>query len=377
MRSFLPVLCLFALLAAGPAAGSGPVENPHPTVEEENFCAGCHTCDRPTPEDPCLVDCPRHGSRFLGDHDADEGPEVVLIDQLANLYEPVVFAHRLHADMSNMTGGCENCHHYSEPGGVIPPCRECHEVNRSAVDLNQPALKGAYHRQCMNCHRDWSHENACAFCHEEADGDPAAAHHDPTDIVGVPHPLIEATPSYFYDTSYEEAPMVTFHHEDHVEMFGLACVDCHRGDSCARCHDSERKETTVAKLDHTASCFSCHGERDCGFCHNHEAKPPFNHGTSVGWALDPYHGEVACTTCHGQPQSFRTPSGHCSDCHIHWEAGSFDHAVTGLVLSEDHVDLDCGDCHRGMNMEVPPACDDCHDEAMLPDYLPGKRVSMR
>lgn len=388
MRKVTFVLFLIILLAL--AAGYGLAldqltEENHPHAhgdldhrEDRDYCAGCHACENPTRENPCLLGCPRHEGKFLRENVVDVGPDIILIDQLANLYEPVIFAHRLHADMSEMTGGCENCHHYSEPGGVVPPCRECHEVVHTAdtVDLNTPALKGAYHRQCMNCHVDWAGDNDCAFCHAEANGDPEAVPHDPTDIVGVPHPLIEAVPTYNYETTYADGPVVTFHHEDHVDMFGLDCVACHRGDSCAKCHDGNEKKERV-KLDHVNSCCSCHGERDCGFCHSQEPKPKFDHAVSVGWKLDPYHGGVDCKTCHGDPKEFRYPSGRCSDCHIHWEAGSFDHAVTGLVLSEDHLDLDCDSCHLDMDMEANPSCEDCHEEERFPDYRPGTLVSAR
>jgi hypothetical protein len=380
------ILLLGLIVAAGVGLASDQlVEENHPHEDsgaaphqDRDYCAGCHACEEPTREDPCLVSCPRHAGKFVGKHHADEGPEVVLIDQLANLYEPVVFAHRLHADMSEMTGGCENCHHYSEESGIIPACRECHEVKYTAntTDLNMPALKGAYHRQCMNCHVDWSNDTACAFCHAEANGDPSAVQHDPTDIVGVPHPMIEATPSYNYETTYADGPVVTFHHADHVDMFGLDCVACHRGDSCAKCHDSTGQKEPV-KLDHVNSCYTCHGERDCSFCHSQEPKPQFDHAVSVGWKLDPYHSEVQCQTCHGDPKTYRTPSGHCADSHIHWEVGSFDHAATGLALSEDHVDLDCDSCHMDMTMEAKPSCEDCHDDQMYPEYLPGIRTGAK
>jgi hypothetical protein len=296
---------------------------------------------------------------------------VVIIDQLAHYYEPIVFAHRLHAEMSDMTGGCENCHHYSDQAGVIPPCRECHDETRNPVNLRLPGLKGAYHRQCINCHLDWSHENACGFCHEQVQEGVAAAEPDTTDIVGIPHPMIEAPPSYTYNTSYPEGPLVTFHHSDHVDKFGQKCVDCHRGDSCGRCHDT--RQTEQATLDHVKTCCACHGERDCGFCHSDQTLPTFQHAQSTGWDLEPYHGKLSCDICHRSPKSFRTPSVRCTSCHIHWETGSFDHGVTGLVLSEDHVDLDCSDCHLEMNFNVQPSCEDCHDEPMLPKQLPGVR----
>ena len=337
-------------------------------------CTTCHECAQPTHADPCLVTCPRHGGHFFGQHQEDEGPEIVIIDQLADLYRPVVFAHRLHAGMSAMSGGCENCHHYSETSGAIPACRECHDETKGPVSLRKPALKGAYHRQCMNCHLDWSHENACGFCHEQASSDIAQAPADTTDIVGIPHPLIEAVPSYTYETTYDEGSIVSFHHEDHVDQFGQKCVDCHQGDSCSRCHHGAGETPQRIRLDHLKTCGACHGDRDCGFCHSDQAKPRFQHTRTAGWALEPYHTAIDCQTCHGEPRSFRTPSDRCTACHIHWEVGSFDHAVTGLVLNEDHADLDCIDCHWERDFSRPPSCGDCHDEPLMPDFWPGEKT---
>ena len=399
MRSLRAILIILACLAAV-AAVAAPAQLMDPshrnaTTEKPagkaatsaTDCAACHSCVTPTHENPCLKSCRRHGAQFQGRHTTDEGPEVVIIDQLANLYGPVVFAHQLHARMSAMTGGCTNCHHYSPPTGKVPPCRECHEPTRDTIDLRQPALKGAYHRQCINCHLDWSHANACEFCHVQAAGTKAtpgtaapgkatAGAHDPTDIVGTRHPLITATPTYTYKTSEPTGPVVTFHHEDHVQKFGLQCVDCHRGDSCRSCHDmGGAKEKRP--LDHVTTCGACHAERNCAFCHAAGAKPAFDHKVSTGWTLEPFHRKVACQTCHGEPQDFRKPARTCTSCHIHWAVGSFDHAVTGLKLSEDHRELDCDSCHLDMKFSVTPDCANCHDEPMLPAKLPGTRVKRR
>ena len=339
-------------------------------------CNVCHMCDEPTEAEPCLADCPRHGGHFYGDHDADEGPDVVVIDQLAENYRPVVFAHKLHAGMADMNGGCTNCHHYSETTGVIPSCRECHDPDQTKVDIHMPSLKGAYHRQCINCHMEWNHDNACEYCHLPAAGGELAALPDTTGIIGVPHPKIEATETYTYTTPYDKGPMVSFHHADHVDLFGLACVDCHQGNSCAKCHDIEAAQAQAPStpLDHTSECCSCHAERDCGFCHDNQPRARFEHKLSTGFDLAPYHERHECATCHGDPKSFRTPSGHCDDCHIHWENGSFNHRVTGLELSEEHEDADCSDCHTDRNFEDAPTCVDCHDEELYPDMLPGDEV---
>lgn len=354
------------------------VEKSHPrdsahgkAPKDYDTCGSCHLCEHPTRQDPCLDRCPRYEGHFNSEYVVDDGPEIVIIDQLAELYRPVIFAHKLHAEMSNMTGGCENCHHYSEETGTIPACNECHDPNQALATLGQPSLKGAYHRQCINCHLDWSGENACGFCHEQVEGSMAGATLDTTDIIGIPHPLIEATPTYVYETSSEEGPLVTFHHNDHVEMFGQQCVDCHRGDSCGRCHDALAKEPT--RLDHVTTCCACHGEKDCTFCHSDVTQPNFDHGISTGLPLEPYHTGVACATCHGDPESFKHPETTCVECHIHWEVGSFDHSVTRLTLDEDHIEEDCDSCHLDMDFTVAPSCDDCHDETMFPERIPGKR----
>ncbi len=368
-KAFL--LLLVPLLVAGfaaMAADKDQVVDPHHPRElgseipmAPRFeCTDCHDCPHPTEEDPCMAPCPRHANNFTSNQQADDGPDVVIIDQLAEHYEPVIFAHGLHARMSEMTGGCVNCHHYSEQTGEIPACRQCHDQDRNQVDLRQPALKGAYHRQCMNCHMDWSHENACGFCHKSHDENTPVATPDTTDIVGILHPLIEATDSYFYETGAKEGDIVSFHHEDHVKMFGLECVDCHRGDSCGRCHDQQRK--TAKRLDHLVTCCQCHQEKGCDFCHSAERMPTFDHEVTADFPLQPFHAKVQCATCHGRPQDFRHPDPQCTVCHIHWEEGDFDHSVTGVVFNGDHEDLDCADCHWDMDFSVKPSCDNCHDD---------------
>ena len=42
-----------------------------------------------------------------------------------------------------------------EGGGSV------YDIGVENADLRMPNLKGAYHRQCLNCHRDWAHENEC------------------------------------------------------------------------------------------------------------------------------------------------------------------------------------------------------------------------
>jgi len=96
-------------------------------------------------------------------------PEIITLDILSKRYGPVEFSHGYHADMA---GDCASCHHHS-PEGTTPACGECHEP--ITVYHYDPAregpnlgLKGAYHGQCMGCHKEWgTGPVGCTDCHEK------------------------------------------------------------------------------------------------------------------------------------------------------------------------------------------------------------------
>ena len=354
-------------------------------------CSRCHSCEKPTRMDPCLFVCQRNAPSSIH-RSAEEGPEVITIDELSSRYAPVEFTHRLHAAMSEFSGGCALCHHH-EIGGEISACGNCHPSVVQGADLGQPSLKGAYHRQCLGCHREWSHSTACSVCHVLRDGSGGAetttdvAHEtepviDTTDIVGIDHPPIEEPGRVLYETAADAGTYVTFYHDDHVERFDLACVSCHQQESCSRCHDAAVGKERPAPLpadaaeerdfeDAHASCINCHEESDCESCHQAGPRAPFDHALSWGWPLDPYHENRACRDCHGAFERFRKPDRSCDGCHAGWQAGTFDHAVTGLTLDETHLDMDCEMCHLDRDFSVDPGCEDCHDDRGYPDDRPG------
>ena len=352
-----------------------PQDHTKVNPQMNDYCRSCHTCEKPTQFNPCLMRCDRHGAQFTGTHTFQEGPEIVIIDQLSKLYKPVIFAHELHASMSDMSGGCTLCHHYSEKTGEIPGCAKCHDNKSDIHKLEEPSLKGAYHRQCLGCHKEWSHENACQFCHAEiGTSSETIISSDMTDIVGTLHPRIEAESAYVYKTTHKGGDIVTFHHTDHVDLFGLQCTDCHKGDNCSRCHDIknyEQPKDLLDCIDHVSTCCKCHVEKNCNFCHSDKIKAPFNHDISTGFVLNHYHENIECNNCHSSVSNFVTPSTNCTDCHIHWEVGSFNHSVTGLTLNEYHEEEDCENCHIDGDFRINPTCDNCHDDITYPEYSPG------
>ena len=324
-------------------------------------CVDCHLCESPTTKEPCLKSCLRTEKK-LKKNGKNHGPELRILDQLEDMYKPVSFNHKLHAEMVGMGNGCPTCHHYS-PVDKIPPCRECHEKVPSNQNLQKPGLKGAYHRQCMGCHREWSHDTKCAVCHELCDDlQLNLSHQDSTDIIGISHPVITIPAKKLYRTHYDKGEKVTFYHNEHIDRFDLKCVDCHKRENCGYCHYLE-KTIHIKKSEEEvhAICNDCHLNDKCNKCHDTQEKPPFNHN-STGWKLSKYHQYLECRNCHPTGKRITSMNGNCNSCHAGWSQDNFRHDVTGLHLDEIHQSFDCEDCHIDYKYHNKPLCDNCHDD---------------
>lgn len=376
MRYLVKTLLVVSIVCCWPVVGFGQTAHSD-LMQFDTHCLECHTCDTPSTVNPCLLPCPRFAAvETTTVHTLPESPDTVVLDLLTDLYQAVQFNHRLHANMAQMGDDCATCHHYSPPG-QIPPCRECHSSTRSEVNLEQPSLKGAYHRHCLSCHREWSHETKCVVCHLPISGRAMAPNgFDSTDIMGVSHPVITEPDKRVYQTPYQEGPVVTFYHSEHVDLFGLRCVDCHREESCGRCHDIT-KPARYVKTDEEihATCNNCHREDECAKCHSTKELPAFSHEIT-GWPMSRYHRQLDCRACHPTGRRIARLNNDCNNCHRGWNSGNFDHAVTGLVLDEMHRELDCSDCHPGGRLGAKPGCDDCHDDGRTAaTHPPGRWLS--
>ncbi len=339
-------------------------------------CSKCHTCESPTAAEPCLKACPRLSSAHqTAEHELSEAPDRMTIGEIADLYKPVEFNHKLHAEMAGMGGNCATCHHYSPEGEPIPPCKECHGEG-NPVNLRQPGLKGAYHRQCLGCHREWSHETKCVVCHLPEEGklmsDPTL---DSTDIIGISHPVIESPDMKLYNTPYKPGPLVTFYHEEHIQLFGLACASCHKKESCGDCHDLQQAASKPKKTmeEVHAICNDCHIDDACNKCHGHEQKPAFVHA-QTGWPLNEYHQDLGCRSCHPTGKPIATLNNNCNNCHGGWNQDNFEHLVTGLQLSESHLEFECESCHPDKQYDKEPDCSMCHEDLTYEDMPPGEYI---
>lgn len=358
-------------------------EAPHGLPAElRNRCAMCHTCTTPTKSDPCLIVCPRV-KESTGIHSPADAPGVVLMDSKGGQYGPVVFSHKTHAQMTDISGGCYLCHHYNDTALNILSCRSCHPAERKRENIDLPDLKGAYHRQCLECHRQWSGTPECSSCHiAKTEGKTNAQILDGYQRGRKDHPPVEAPAKKVYTTKEQEASVVAFYHSDHATRFGLKCADCHRQEGCISCHDQRpekmRREAAAARTRDFdavhAQCSACHADQSCEKCHVKSDPGPFDHARSSGWALKQYHASLACSGCHGEGRQFTGLKRDCGACHRTWDSKSFVHAVTGLKLDDLHEALSCTDCHPGENFGKAPVCADCHPDKTYPQFKPGKSV---
>lgn len=304
---------------------------------------------------------------------------VIELSNMTLHYGPVYFDHGLHVRMSDFQEGCTVCHHdisdVNDTDAEVLACRDCHTPKGGSGRLEEPSamailgLKGAYHRQCLSCHQDWSHENACSYCHIPAQG----LNRTGSVLVGRQGmaPRRHAEKTYVYQTRHMPLPIATFHHADHAERFGLSCVDCHHGASCGDCHGSR---SVSYKMDHRmGTCFECHNWAGCVQCHDRGEKPAFDHARTAGWPLDPNHTDIGCTSCHSPEHRFDAPtSDRCKACHRVGAGGSFDHAELGVALLGDHAYIDCVLCHRGrLHIGATADCAACHTDKQFPEQLPG------
>ncbi len=345
-------------------------------------CKTCHTCDVPTKDEPCLVLCPREKIATVYQK-PEETSELIVIDQLKDRYGAVYFSHRIHAQMSIMSGGCENCHHFNTSGPILK-CNNCHEANRKRDDVRLPDLRGAYHRQCMNCHREWSHETGCNSCHElKKNIKDIKTETTRKKYTGKVHPVVMEPTHITYQTNSEKGKLVTFYHNDHTKIFGLTCINCHKQESCTKCHDVNKKSGAKLKTVSTKksfeeqhrNCISCHEKNEsCSQCHNDKVLESFDHGKKTGWVLSKHHISLSCSKCHGSKLPYKKVENKCSSCHQGWDNKNFKHSVTGLQFDETHLEVGCEECHLEKNFAVKPVCSNCHENYIYPKQKPGKLV---
>ncbi len=341
------------------------------TTSSDRECFRCHYCPKPTKDDLCLHLCPRHHQDPDTDlkTPVDYGPDMVTLDTLVDMYEPTFFNHKIHAQMASMSHGCLECHHYS-PEGEYPACSTCHSVGISCENLKQVGLKGAYHRQCMRCHMDWSGDENCEVCHARKGSDAQAR---PTKDKPLRHyPLVEEPGIDIYTSTFLGESKVTFDHRSHAHDFDIACQTCHHGPGCLPCHSQKVK--MPGPTPDAVGCLACHRTTSCTTCHVVPPDtPPFDH-SKTKFPIKKYHANLGCRDCHTIQARHHIAPTECTECHgKNWKPKKFTHSMVGLKLDETHSELECENCHPDRKYNAPPSCADCHEDMSYPDAVPGEK----
>ena len=155
-------------------------------LDAKTFSAGI-AGKLPLAEKKKLGEAARKARGYAGNPQLDKIPDVVTISGLKDQYEATEFNHKSHVDayiMGLLEGDrlasafhtdpatlCAGCHHNSPPSMNPPKCGSCHSKTIDMKSSGRPALKAAYHLQCMGCHERMQVEPVaktdCTGCHEQ------------------------------------------------------------------------------------------------------------------------------------------------------------------------------------------------------------------
>lgn len=187
-------------------------------TKERRECAGCHAIVTPKRDEAWCATCHNitpsmtpeqmqkgiNGTLLPGDNEALAAetvlaqktvepvspmlaPYKVVIDALADKYEPSNFTHRRHLTslMERIKDDklaqafhnkpeilCATCHHRSPLSLTPPKCGSCHTKEVDKANPGRPNLMAAYHLQCMGCHKGMDvarpRDTDCTTCHKAA-----------------------------------------------------------------------------------------------------------------------------------------------------------------------------------------------------------------
>ncbi|MFA6011179.1 MAG: cytochrome c3 family protein [Desulfobacteraceae bacterium] len=161
-------------------------------VKEDTSCLKCHSAPgvekkkASNPDDEKTLVKTMLQSRNLvpGTYPENNIPEKVVIKKLSKEYEAVDFPHRKVVNTlvknikDNKLAGyfhsqkgsiCKGCHHNSPVSTNPPHCGNCHGKPFDAKNPSKPGIIGAYHQQCMGCHKEMGIEKpaGCTECHKK------------------------------------------------------------------------------------------------------------------------------------------------------------------------------------------------------------------
>ena len=318
--------------------------------------AECPTCPQ-CPVVEVKTEEPKQPEGKAENNPEESIPEECNLYHIVDQYEAVQFDHSSHEGYAD---NCETCHHHASGVEHTPPCRECH--GKVSGDLRKPGLKGAYHRQCMNCHREMeAGPMGCEECHPKREGA------EPLEKQKL---ALEAVPEKMrLGHLADEYGGVDFAHKVHVQVTD-GCATCHHHSNgvevappCRACHDTPQK----LKNAYHEQCLGCHQsvvkvrqeklselkiERAEAHQRGNEKKARA-YGLKLEMIMESGGSPLNCKDCHIPKKSPKTVSLN----HIKEDKGpvEFDHEAH---LNTAQFCTDCHHSHKGFNSFT--SCRTCH-----------------
>lgn len=163
-------------------------------AKDTSSCRKCHTtrttadASATTEEKMALAEKAVSQRIFtMRTYPVDKIPETIEIKKLSNRYEAVELPHRkiVSALLDKINKSklstyfhsgegiiCKGCHHHAPPSQNPSRCGNCHTEKPDLTVPGKPGILGAYHIQCMGCHRRMNIEkpSSCTDCHREKKG---------------------------------------------------------------------------------------------------------------------------------------------------------------------------------------------------------------
>ncbi|MBZ5662488.1 MAG: hypothetical protein LAO08_18960 [Acidobacteriia bacterium] len=186
---------------------------------------------------------------------------------------------------------------------------------------------------------------------------------------------IRAVPEFNHDSTryplrgmHEKVRCTECHTKPVFTNVGKNCADCHAdihrgqmGANCAQCHTPSGWNVSVTAIKNHFNRFpllGAHAVVECDLCHKNAAVGQFT-GLST-----------ACASCHLTDFQKTVNPNHvaakfsttCETCHTTfdtWLNASFDHAITGFLLTNGHANVPCASCHINNNYNLTIAPTDC------------------
>lgn len=257
---------------------------------------------------------------------------------------------------------CEECHKNAAVGqfqGLSTDCASCHLRDfQNTANPNHPSAN--FSTKCETCHSADSWLGA-KFDHA---GAPA---------------------NFPLTNGHANVPCASCHINNNYNL-QIAPSDCgHSG-----CHLTTWQQTNNPVHSAAGPVFAL---ANCANCHTTKGwdAANFDH-SSTGFLLVDGHANVPCTTCHinnnyglqiaptdcgnsgchltkwqqtnSPPHPTSGPAfgaANCAHCHTPkgWDAASFDHSVTGFLLTNGHANVPCASCHVNNNYALQMAPTDC------------------